>query len=226
MIESAVFNLAPALLAGVTLFALESSAFAQAPQGYAIPAPGADFAVTRSIPAGTEIKVIVQTGISSDSSQVGDPFSVKVAPDDESGVPKSLQFVGHLRKVLPATNNDPGELGVRFDGFAPAFGNWQQVGGAQLPETEQASAHFYGSNKANDGKNDVGIGAVAGALLGGSRKRKLGDTLEGGLLGALGGYAVQKATTHSASDITLKQGQEVTITLKRPIMIRTEVISS
>lgn len=186
---------------------------------------GTDFVATRTIPVGTVVKVILLNPVSSISSERGDLVKAKVAPDDDSGLPKSVIFVGHVHDALPATVKQPGHLALRFDGLAPA-GRWEPAPGAQQGFVDEASADFDGGSSASGGKNDVGIGAAAGAVIGGSRKRKLGDVIEGGILGALGGYALQKATTHPATDIDLKEGQEVTILLKHPVVIKTELIAS
>jgi len=224
-----------ALVIAMGSIVLSTNAFAQGgpPAGYQVTPDqdkgpdqvGSDFIATREIPAGTPIKVILLSPASSDYSQPGDPVKVRVAPDDTSGVPKSIIFVGHIRDAVPATHNDPGILSLHFDELS-AVGRWQPAGDATAPPVEEASARFVGGNQASGGNSDVAIGAAAGAVVGGSRKRKLGDIIEGGLLGALGGFAVQKATTHPATDIELKSGQEVTITLRHPITIKTELIAS
>jgi hypothetical protein len=220
------FRAALGLVAVVASLALPISAV-QAQNGSADSqnTSGTDFVVTRHIPVDTKLKVIVLTPVSSDSSQRGDLVKVKIAPDDTSGVPKSVVFVGHVRDAVAATRKRPGELAIRFDGLAPT-GRWEPAGNGGGGPIEEASAHFVGSSSASGSSKDVGIGAAAGAVLGGVRKRKLGDAIEGGLLGALGGLAVQKATTHDASDVSLKNGQEVTITLNHPISLKTELIAS
>lgn len=190
--------------------------------------PGTDFVANRQIPAGTPIKVILVNPVSSDNSQSGDLVKVRVAPDDNSGVPKSILFLGHVRHAVPATAKQPGEVSLRFDALSAA-GHWEPAGPGNAQQggpIEEASAKFVGGNSASGSSKDIGVGAAAGAVIGGSRKRKLGDAIEGGVLGALVGLGVQKATTHAASDIELKSGQEVTITLQHPIIIRTELIAS
>jgi hypothetical protein len=208
-----------------------TSTIAQSAVPYDTGQVGTRFVAIRSIPEGTPIQVIVLTPVSSAGSQPGDTIKVKIAPDDASGVPKSIVFIGHVREAIPASNSQPGVLSLHFDALAPT-GHWQLDADAP-PATdyggpapiEEASGRFVGSSATSGGRSDVGIGAAAGAIIGGSRKEKLGDIIEGGLLGALGGYAVQKATTHSANDITLKSGQEVTITLRHPITVKTELIA-
>jgi hypothetical protein len=223
--KSTSYRLQLALAAAITLFAVSATASkAQGPDLDHSNPPGTDFIASRQIPAGTPVKVIVLNNVSSDNSQIGDPVKVKIAPDDTSGVPRSVIFVGRVHNAVPATAKLPGELALRFDGLAPE-GRWTPGANGTGP-VEEASAHFVGGNSANGSSKDVGIGAAAGAVIGGSRKRKLGDTIEGGLLGALAGLGVEKATTHAASDVEFKSGQEVTITLKHPIIVRTELIAS
>ena len=45
----------------------------------------------------------------------------------------------------------------------------------------------------------------------------------GAVLGALGGYAADQAQKKPASDVSLKKGQEIPISLNRPLTVRTEI---
>jgi hypothetical protein len=186
---------------------------------------GSSFTVTHQILPDTSIKVIDIDPISSASNQVGDTVRMRVAPDDTSGVPKSVIFVGRIRRVDAANNHVGGDIGIRFDTIA-TVGAWQALAPPVTDGPAVATVHFVGQGGATGGKDDVAIGAGVGALLGASRKRKLGDTVEGGIIGALGGLFVQKATTHSGSDINLKPGDETTIILRQPITLKTELIAS
>jgi hypothetical protein len=213
---------AMAAIVGIALTG--TAAMSQSP--YDSAQQGSSFTVTHWVTAGTPVKVIIIDPISTSNNQVGDPVRMRVAPDDTSGVPKTVIFVGHIRHLTPANNNEGGDLGIRFDGIE-TVGNWQpSAPPSQNAPVPEATLHLNGADGAKGNPNDVAIGAGAGAIIGGSRKRKLGDAVEGGILGALGGLLVQKATTHSGVDINLKPGDETTITLKRPITLKTEMVAS
>ena len=85
-------------MAGLVLFGT-TAAMAQYPDE--APQSGSSFTSTYQIPPGTQVKVIVLDPFSSQTNLVGDPVRMRVAPDDTSGVPKSVVFVGHIRHNRP-----------------------------------------------------------------------------------------------------------------------------
>ncbi len=77
----------------------------------------------------------------------------------------------------------------------------------------------------SDKSQYTSIGAGAGALLGFSRKRKLGDAIEGAILGGAAGYGANQLQKKSASDVSLKRGDEITIKLDRPLTLQTQIVN-
>ena len=170
----------------------------------------------REVPSGTEVKVKLLRDISSQSAQTGDHVKVQVANDDSSGIPTGTVLNGVITSVRSATPNTAGALFVRFGtGY-----------GGSSSSYNLATGEFQGRKQSSDKSNYTSIGAGAGALLGFARKRKLGDAIGGGLLGGLGGYAVNAAQKHSASNIDLKSGSEVTIKTSRPLTLQTQIINN
>jgi hypothetical protein len=166
---------------------------------------------SRQIPAGTSITVKLLQNLSSATANVGDPVRVEVV-GNSSGLPYGTILDGQVTRVHPATPRYPGVVDVEF-GTSSEDGN----GGIN----DIATIHLKGTVAVSQKPQDVGIGAGVGALLGLSRKRKLGDAFEGAALGALGGYGVDQAQKHSANDLILHRGAPLTIHLDRPLLLRT-----
>ena len=169
----------------------------------------------RRIASGTQVKVKLLQSLSSEDASVGDPVRAQVAGDDTSGLPVGTVFYGRVTSVHAATAKHPGLVYVRF-GTRPLSGD-----SAALPNV--ATAHLVGSAARSEKAGDISIGEGEGGLLGLSRKRKLGDAAAGAALGALGGYAADQAQKRAASDVSLKKGQEIPISLNRPLTVRTEI---
>ncbi len=164
------------------------------------------------IPSGTEVKVKLLRDLSSEGTQVGDHVKVQVASDDNSGIPSGTVLNGVVTSVTPATPKTPGVVYVRFGTGGSAY--------------NLATARFAGKTQSSDKSNYTSIGAGVGALLGFSRKRKLGDALGGAAIGGLGGYAANAAQKHGASDIDLKSGSEVTIKTTHSLTLQTQIINN
>ena len=164
------------------------------------------------IPAGTDIKVKLLRDISSQSAETGDHVKVQVANDDNSGIPSGTVLNGVVTSVTPASPKTAGVVYVRFG-----------TGGSSY---NLATARFAGKTASSDKSNYTSIGAGVGALLGFSRKRKLGDALGGAALGGLGGYAANAAQKHGASDIDIKSGSEVTIKTTHSLTLQTQIINN
>jgi hypothetical protein len=176
------------------------------------------------IPGGTDVKVKLLTPISSDTAKPGDRFKVIVASDDSSGLPTATAFIGHVTFALPATPSRPGELNVELSLPIDAPPSQAQSPDQPAPPiTDDASANLTGRTAAPQG-HVTGIAAAGGALLGFLRKGKLGDAIEGGAIGAVGGTAVDQSQKHSAGDVVLKPGTEITVKLDRAMKLKTIVV--
>ncbi len=96
-------------------------------------------------------------------------------------------------------------------------------GPGALTISNDASASFTGHSPKSAG-HTAGIAAAAGALLGFARKRKLGDAIEGGAIGGVGGAAYDQTQKRGASDVSFNRGDEITVRLNRPMAVRTIVV--
>ncbi len=169
------------------------------------------------IPVGTPVKVKVLQTLSSSEAQDGDRVRVQVAPDDTSGIPAGAIFNGRVVSARPATPKAAGVLRVKFgpnNGDASAYNT-----------TSTASVQLTGTKPTADKSNYASIGAGAGALLGFIRKRKLGDAIGGAVLGGVAGYGANQLQKKSASDVSLKRGDEISIKLDRPLTLQTEIVN-
>ncbi len=194
------------LLAGP--FSALAPAFAQSDSTIQMP--------KHQIAAGTEVKVKLLRDISSESAQTGDHVKVQVAGSDSSGIPQGTVLNGVVTSVTPATPKTAGVLYVRFGTGS----------GGSSSSYNLATGQFTGKKSSGDKSNYTAIGAGAGAVIGLSRKRKLGDAIGGAVLGGLGGYAANQAQKRNASDIDLKSGSEVTIKTTRPLTLQTQIINN
>ena len=78
----------------------------------------------------------------------------------------------------------------------------------------------------SDKSQYTSIGAGAGAHCSASpAKRKLGDAIEGAVLGGAAGYGANQLQKKSASDVSLKRGDEITIHLDRPLTLQTQIVN-
>lgn len=169
---------------------------------------------TSRLSIGTPIKVTLLENLNSETARPGEQIRVRVASDDTSGLPHGTMFYGRVLDVRAATKTEPGVINLRFDNGtnydSPNFVN------------DEASAQLSGQKPVVDkGHNYVAYGAGGGALLGLLRAGKVGDALEGAALGALGGYAADKAMTHPATNVSLKRDSEITMRLDRPLTLQT-----
>ncbi len=199
-----------AALGGLLLvapFSAIAPAFAQSDSGIQMP--------KHEISAGTQVKVKLLRDISSESAQTGDHVRVQVANDDNSGIPTGTVLNGVVTSVSPATPKNAGVLYVRFG-----------TGSGGSSAYNLATGQFSGKKMSSDKSNYTSVGAGVGALLGFSRKRKLGDAIGGAILGGGAGYAANAAQKHGASDINLKNGSEVTIKTTRPLTLQTQIINN
>ena len=173
----------------------------------------------RKIAAGTMVKVKLLQSLSSTDAQTGDRVRVQVAGDDSSGLPSGAIFNGRIVTARPATPKAAGVLRVKFganNGDAYAY---------STSNSGTASVLLTGTKPTADKSNYTSIGAGAGALLGFVRKRKLGDAIGGAILGSAAGYGANQLQKKSASDVSLKRGDEISIKLDRPLTLQTQIIN-
>jgi hypothetical protein len=204
------------LLGAVTLLAGEGGPlFAQTAQ-------------TVSIPAQTIVRVQLMRDISSQTMEVGDRVSVRVAPDDASGLPKNAVFTGRVTEVMSATKTAPGVVDVHF-GALQLGSVWQGIsadlttnGEPFVDETANLSATGKAQTEFN--RKLIGYGAGAGAVLGALSRHNSRAFVTGGLLGGAAGLLTARAHRKQVyKDVNLKAGTEFSLVLNRPLSVRTTI---
>jgi len=202
------------ILAGLLAGSLIVPALAQSSDS------GIEFQSPRhKIAAGTTVKVKLLQDLSSSDAQSGDPVRVQVAGDDTSGIPAGAIFNGHVAAVQHATPKTAGILRVKFGagrGDAYAY---------NTASSSIASAQLTGTKPSSDKSQYGTIGAGVGAVIGLSRHRRLGDAIEGAVLGGAAGYGANQLQKKSASDVSLKRGDEISIKLDHPLTLQTRIVS-
>ncbi len=202
------------ILAGLLAGSLVVPALAQSSDS------GIEFQSPRhKIAAGTTVKVKLLQDLSSSDARPGDPVRVQVAGDDTSGIPAGAIFNGHVATAKPATPKTAGVLRVRFGGGSGDAYAYNTA------SSSTASALLTGTKPTSDKSQYGTIGAGVGAVIGLSRHRRLGDAIEGAVLGGAAGYGANQLQKKSASDVSLKRGDEISIKLDRPLTLQTRIVS-
>ncbi len=198
------------LLAGLLAGSLIMPALAQSSSGIEFQSP------RHQIAAGTTVKVKLLQDLSSSDAQAGDRVRVQVAGDDNSGIPSGAIFNGRVANARPATPKAAGVLRVNFGSGG---------GSAYTASSGTATVQLMGTKPVSDKSQYGTIGAGVGAVIGLSRHRRLGDAIEGAVLGGAAGYGANQLQKKSASDVSLKRGDEISIKLTRPLTLRTQIVS-
>ena len=177
---------------------------------------GIEFQSARhQIPAGTSVKVKLLQDVNSSSALPGERVRVQVAGDDTSGIPAGAIFNGRVSSAVRANPKAAGILRLKFGSNA----------NSAYASSDTASAQLTGTKPVSDKSQYTTIGAGAGALLGYIRKRKLGDAIGGAVAGGAAGYGANQLQKKSASDVSLKRGDEITIKLDRPLTLQTQIVN-
>jgi hypothetical protein len=155
---------------------------------------------------GALIEAKVTTGISSKTSQNGDPFSLVVTDSFFHHHPelKGSTVDGHLENVTPASPTHKATLSIIFDDITFPDGKQEPISVVvnKLSQIEPKTHHI----------RDIGIivgGAVAGHIV--SKKTGHGG---GTLAGAAAGFALVSGLK---SDIVIKPGTVIQLKLKQDL---------
>jgi len=171
--------------------------------------------ITKTVAAGTPIDVIFLDGLSSETSQAGDTFRVRVAQDVvRDGVvviPAGSVVVGSVLEAVPLKKiGGTAKLGLEFTSLELTSGR-----------TVPISASFAEQGKSETKKDAATIGGAAagGAVLGRllSKKDKGKGTVLGALVGAAAGTAI--AAKSQGEQVEVPVGTEVTLQLSKPVEI-------
>lgn len=175
---------------------------------------------SRRIAAGTLVRVKLLRDVNSATAQPGDRIRVQVAPGDASGLPLGAIFVGRLTAAKAATVGQAGLLRMQFGADNP---NAAEGGLIASSLTRMATAQLTGVAPTSDKSQMTGAGAGLGAIIGFTRKRKLGDAIGGAILGGAAGAGANALQKHPGSDVNLKSGSLISLKLDRPLVVQTQI---
>ena len=187
----------------------EPPSAAEAPPAAADPEP----AFTEvTVPAGTTVSAVLQTALASDVSRVEDPVQARVSEavmlGGEAVIPKGSMLHGSVLNA-EASGKVKGlaRLSYRFDRL--------DVDTSQYGVRSKAISHEAKSTKTDDAKK-IGIGAGAGALVGGLLGGKKGAGV-GTVVG--GGAGTTMVLTGGGDEVELGVGHKVNVRLQDPIVV-------
>ena len=166
-----------------------------------------------TIPAGTTLRLKLQSAVASDTSHVEDTVRAElrqaVAVDGTPVLPAGTEVVGTVTDVKRSGRVKGRALvAYRFDSLR-AEGERYDIKTAQL-------SHQAAATKGQDAKKigiGAGAGAALGAILGGG-----GGAAKGAAIGGAGGTGVVLATR--GREVHLAPGVEVTTRLTAPLTVR------
>lgn len=159
------------------------------------------------IPAGTELQLVLETALSSATSQEGDPVTARVSratgPDGNVLLPGGTVLKGRVYRADAAGRvKGRSRLGVDFDRII-VRGEEHRLDTTAI-EVEGPDSH--GRDAAIIGGSTVG-GAIVGGILGGGKGAK-----KGAVVGVLGGTGAVLAT--KGKDVEIPSGSHWTVRVK------------
>ena len=160
-----------------------------------------------TIPAGTELQLVLESGLSSATSQVGDPVTARVSratsPDGRVLLPGGTVLKGRVYRADAAGRvKGKSRLAVDFDRIV-VRGVEHRLDTTAI-DVEGPDSH--GKDAAIIGGSTVG-GAIIGGILGGG-----GGAKKGAVVGAVGGTGAVLATR--GKDVEIPAGSNWTVRVK------------
>ena len=169
-----------------------------------------------TIPAGTTLRLELQSAVSSDGSQVEDTVRASlrqaVTLDGQTVLPKGTEVVGTVTDVA-RSGRVKGRARVAYR-FSSLRHDGERLSIATAPISHQARA-----TKGEDAKKigiGAGVGAAVGAILGGG-----GGAAKGAAIGGGAGTGVVLATR--GEEVRLGPGADVNTRLTEPLVVRVKM---
>ena len=187
------------------------STAAPAPSRTPAPAP-------KSLPAGTVLSLAATDSLSNRTNAAGDPVYATSSADavDAQGrvvIPAGARFEGVITAIKQADNpGDAGTLAVAFNRVTFGGKSYAIDAMSDSVATERRGRGVTGGDAAK-----VGVGAAAGAVLGGLITKDTKGAIVGGAVGAAAGAGVAGATKDA--DIVLPAGALVRVVLSTSMVL-------
>jgi hypothetical protein len=162
------------------------------------------------LPAGTDIEVMLDHGLSSRWSNPEDPVEAStVAALRRNGrtlIPAGARVTGYVRDVRSrGRNQEDGQLRIDFDSLTPEGGPRLDLRSHVVAVSETRSS--------DRGLRNGGLGALLGGVIGGIVDGKKG-ALIGAVVGASGGLVATKG-----EELDLPEGTLIVLRLDRPLTL-------
>lgn len=188
-----------------------------APSTTRTPPPAAP--APRSLAAGTVLTLVASDSISNRTHAPGDPVSATSSADvvDAQGrvvIPAGAHFEGVIAAIQEAKNpGDRGTMSLAFTRVTFGGKTFAIDATSDSLATERQGRGVTGGDAAK-----VGVGAAAGAVLGGILTKDTKGAIVGGVVGAAAGAGVAGATKDA--DVLLPAGGLVRIVLSAPMVLQ------
>ncbi|HET9228441.1 MAG TPA: hypothetical protein VFR31_17325 [Thermoanaerobaculia bacterium] len=169
------------------------------------------------IPSGTVMEVEFLEGLSSQTSEAGDLFRVRVASDISTGgavgIPAGSEILGVVTEAVPLKKiGGKAKLSLKFTDLVLPSGKTVPI---------QASLVTEGRSETRKDAATIGGAAAGGAILGRvlSRKDRSKGAVIGAIIGAAAGAAIASRT--AGEEVTIDRGTKVDLRLDNGVEVRT-----
>ncbi len=170
---------------------------------------------TRSVAAGTTLRLAAVTDVTSQKDEVGKPFTARtisaaLSPAGDTVIPVGAELIGRVTTLESA--GSPGDTGSLMVAFTTI-----RIAGVDTPiETRVISlaTRNVARGVTVDDAAKVGVGAAAGAVAGRIIGRNRGATVGGAVIGGAAGAVYANRTKDH--DIVLSPGSAIEVALTGP----------
>ena len=169
-----------------------------------------------TVPAGTELRLALQTELSTKDNEAGDRFTATVVQpivrEGHTAIPAGAVVQGRVTAVQAPSGEMPAVLKIDFDRI-DAFGESYPLGATLT----QADVKSRSDRSTAEDAATIGVTTVAGAVIG----RVIGGNSTGTLIGAaVGGAAGTAIVLGDKDDVAaLEEGSELTIRLTESLRV-------
>lgn len=158
------------------------------------------------------VPVRFDSQLSTGENRSGDPFTA--TPENDTLFPVGTRFEGHIARIATKSNRHPASMDLVFDDVRLPDGSRHDIRGVPVPLTAKyvdrdADGHYIA--KASVRKDTaVGVGAIAGLLVG----ALLHKPFEGTFVGTLAGILVA-STAGDDRTLVISRGAEAGVMFQR-----------